>query len=356
MNHLALPAADADGLRASACRLAAAAERVESSGHAVSLAAARSVSGWSGAAALAMAARAREVDLAARSAADGLREVAAATVAYAERAEAAREQVASLNGRLAAARDAASDEQRRVDAMPPEQRVMFAGRDPMAAMRVLESSLRREHAETIERLRRDGTVLERAILATDPLRSLPEWLAGGLALGNGIVASRTLAVRGWSFGRWLSYARRASLTQNGSRAVDPLLVRAWQVRAAESLDAFRHGAVRPGAPLGGLRTVLGRVFLPSSVILGAVDAVTGAGHDGGRGVATRVLGAAGAVGAAGVLTLSNPVGLTVAGGAVLAYGAWSLGNLAWDNRKAVGSFLSRATGAVGSVVGKLAFW
>jgi hypothetical protein len=348
VNRFALPQADAAGLSGAARRLTAAADQVESSGSAVR-------SGWFGAAALLMAARAREIEIAATTSAGGLRDVIAATVAYAGRVEAVHEHVATLNRRYATALDDARDEQRRLDAMPAEQRALFAARDPVAAVRTLEASLQREHDELMQQLRRDGSVLER-VVGREPVRYLPDWVEGGLAVAHGLAGSTTLAMRGASLHRWLTYTRRATLASLGTRAIDPALTRSRTSLAAKNLDALRRGSVRPGAPLAGVRRVLGRVFLPATAVLGVLDAGTGGGYEGARGTAARLLGAAGAAGAVGVVALSNPVGLTIAGGAVLAYGAWSLGNLAWDNRRAVGSFFRRAAGGIGSVVGKLAFW
>lgn len=89
----------------------------------------------------------------------------------------------------------------------------------------------------------------------------------------------------------------------------------------------------------------GRAFLPLTVATGALDAVTGGGYDGARGWATRGFGLAGAAGA-GTLLLAGaslgPVGLAVAGGAVLAYGAWSAGNYVWDHREQIGEFLEKS--------------
>lgn len=46
-------------------------------------------------------------------------------------------------------------------------------------------------------------------------------------------------------------------------------------------------------------------------------------------------------GAAGVMIAAGPAGLAVAGTAVVAYGAWQLGNLVYDHREAIGEFATR---------------
>ncbi|MGH8777011.1 MAG: hypothetical protein ACRDWI_18305 [Jiangellaceae bacterium] len=343
MTRFELPRGDPAALGSAAHRLVAAADHVQSCGRSVSAAAAGSAAGWSGLAVLAMSARAHDVARVTDAHAIALRDAADATLAYARQVDLVRGEIATLNRRHSVAWDDAHDERRRIQAMPPDQRALFAGRDPLAELRATEQVLQRSYDDATERLRNAGRGLGRAI--ADPLAGLPGWVAHGLPVAQGLKASHTLATRGLLYGRWLAAGRRAG--------GDPL----WELRASQRLDAFRHGSpVRPGAPFGQFRQVAGRVFLPATIVGGVVDAGTGGGYDGGRGVATRALGAAGAAGAVGVLALTNPVGLTVAGGAVLAYGAWSLGNLAWDNRRAIGSFVRRSAGAIRSALGRLASW
>lgn len=125
--------------------------------------------------------------------------------------------------------------------------------------------------------------------------------------------------------------------------------------ADAALDRFRFG--KPDGGVVGKVTrspavgrALGKLFLPLTVVTGIVDLRTGGGYDGARGAATRGLGLVGAAGAGALLASSpligilslNPVGAAVAGAAVLGYAAWSLGNLVYDNREAIGSFLSSA--------------
>jgi uncharacterized protein YukE len=99
--------------------------------------------------------------------------------------------------------------------------------------------------------------------------------------------------------------------------------------------------------------LLGKAFLPLTVVTGAVDAITGGGYDGARGWATRGFGAAGAIGAGALLASSaglialGPVGLGIAGAAVLAYGAWSAGNFLWDHRQQIADFTGKAASWVG---------
>lgn len=132
-------------------------------------------------------------------------------------------------------------------------------------------------------------------------------------------------------------------------------------KAAAALRRFCFGGEGSGV-LARMRVpgaaVVGRAFLPVTIYSGVSDALTGGGYDGARAGATRVLGAAGAIGAgalvtshlfvaAGAASLLGPVGFAVAGAAVLAYGAWSLGNLVWDHREAIGDFLGSAWSGIG---------
>jgi hypothetical protein len=137
-------------------------------------------------------------------------------------------------------------------------------------------------------------------------------------------------------------------------------------KAAAALRRFCFGGEGSGV-LARMRVpgaaVVGRVFLPVTIYSGVSDALTGGGYDGARAGATRVLGAAGAIGAgalvtshlfvaAGAASLLGPVGFAVAGAAVLAYGAWSLGNLVWDHREAIGDFLGSAWSGIGDAAAR----
>jgi hypothetical protein len=120
--------------------------------------------------------------------------------------------------------------------------------------------------------------------------------------------------------------------------------------AARALQNFKTGFPLAGAHAerGALGTALrglqesrvarlaGDLFLPLTAFAGARDAFTGGGYDGAGGVATRVLGGAGALGGIALLAgVANPIGATVAGAAVLAYGAWSVGNTIYDHRQQI---------------------
>lgn len=85
-------------------------------------------------------------------------------------------------------------------------------------------------------------------------------------------------------------------------------------------------------------SLIGRIFLPLTVITGLIEVCTGGGYRGLRGLATRAWGFAGAAGA-GLLLVSYTHWLAlgalesaVCGTAVLLYGLWSLGNAVWDHR------------------------
>lgn len=113
--------------------------------------------------------------------------------------------------------------------------------------------------------------------------------------------------------------------------------------ADDGRTVFQLGQARNGF-LGGVRTAAGKAFLPLTVLSGGIDMVTGGGYDGARGWATRGFGAAGMLGGGAIMLglASNPVGWAIAGGAVLAYGAWSLGNYVYDHWDDISEFAGNA--------------
>lgn len=172
-----------------------------------------------------------------------------------------------------------------------------------------------------------------------------EVLAGlGVPLGVVVAAmalkkSKGLVGKAGTLTRFLRYATRS--------ASDPTRALLDQRLAVRALEKFKTGFPLAGAHAerGVLGTALrglqesrvarlaGRAALPLTVLSGGHDVITGGGYDGARGVATRAFGAAGALGGAALLLgVANPIGATVAGAAVLGYGAWSLGNMVYDHR------------------------
>lgn len=145
--------------------------------------------------------------------------------------------------------------------------------------------------------------------------------------------------------RWSKYTEEAgkamkSFTGGVGELADP--VKLWK---DFEFDGFvgeqilsRLGTVGKFLGVGG--KVIGKLALPLTIVSGIQDAFTGGGYSGWRGWTDRGMGILGAVGA-GVLIagefalIANPVGLGIAGAAVLAYGAWQLGNLIYDNRQAI---------------------
>jgi uncharacterized protein YukE len=189
--------------------------------------------------------------------------------------------------------------------------------------------------------------LQRAFASGDAIGALGAVGAGGIALAQVVKGLMKTATKGKAF---LDFLRASSAPITHYAAMVENFA-----KADAAMDVFKNG--KPAAEwmtklLGqkgvGLLRTAGKAFLPLTVLTGVVDTVTGGGYDGARGWATRGFGLAGAAGAGTLLAAGTgalalgPVGLAVAGGAVLAYGAWSLGNLAWDNREAIGDFLSSA--------------
>lgn len=194
--------------------------------------------------------------------------------------------------------------------------------------------------------------LRRVMENGDVLGALGAVGAGGVALAQTIQKLVGLSTRGSAF---LQFLRASSAPITHYQA----MLDSFRL-ADDALDRFRYGKADGGflrAIIGSRAARLaGRAFLPLTVLTGAADAITGGGYDGARGWATRGFGLAGATGAGALLAAGalglGPVGIAIAGGAVLAYGAWSLGNLAWDNREAIGEFVtSAATGVRDAAVG-----
>ena len=146
------------------------------------------------------------------------------------------------------------------------------------------------------------------LLGGDPVAAL------GTA-GGAVVAGRTVA-------------DGVSLVRGGRRLDDyRTLVRQGAPRAVldEARHAFAHGTSR-----NPVLKLAGRAAMPLTIVSGVTDLTTGGGYDGARGWATRGFGAAGAAGAALVMTAAPPL-VVVGGAAVLAYGAWSAGNYLVDH-------------------------
>lgn len=199
--------------------------------------------------------------------------------------------------------------------------------------------------------------------------------AGAVALGNALR-------RGWGlFGRTRSYAQFIAAT--GTQLRNLIQARAFVVGATADASAFARFALagRAGAQalqefqfgraggllsripgLGAISNVAGKAFLPLTVATGLYDTWTGGGYDGARGVATRVAGAAGAVGAGALIASSaglialGPVGLGIAGAAVIGYGVWSLGNYVYDHWGEISDFAGNAASWVGDRASDAANW
>ncbi|WP_024286243.1 hypothetical protein [Cellulomonas sp. KRMCY2] len=217
--------------------------------------------------------------------------------------------------------------------------------------------------------------LERLRGSDSALDDLAAAGAGGWALVNSLKKAWTLFGRSRAYvsfltataGQLRNWAGAAAFATGASAdatafARFTMLGRSGQAAVTE----FRFGAT------GGLLSRVpfvgtaakwgGRAFLPLTVVTGVADVVTGGGYDGSRGLTTRVAGAAGAVGAGALLASSaglialGPVGLGIAGAAVLAYGVWSLGNYVYDNWGAITDFTGRAAGWVGDRFSDAADW
>jgi len=198
--------------------------------------------------------------------------------------------------------------------------------------------------------------LQRLMDGQDALAALGSAGAGGVALAMVVKKSISTATKGNAYLQFLK-ASFAPITDYGTMVNN-------FAKSDEMLDLFSKGAKNGGIlrfVVGSkAATAVGKLFLPLTVVTGGIDAITGGGYEGGRGWATRGFGAAGALGAgaliasgAGLIAL-GPVGLGIAGAAVIAYGAWSVGNLVWDNREAIGDFFQSVGGHIAD--GATAAW
>jgi hypothetical protein len=191
--------------------------------------------------------------------------------------------------------------------------------------------------------------LERAWASKDLIGALGATAAGGLALAASLknafkIFGKSKALLSFFKASSAPITDYATFLRNMG-AADDAIAEFMKGKANGGFARFLVGAKQA--------KLLGKVFLPLTVVTGGLDAVTGGGYDGARGWATRGFGAAGAVGAGALLASSaglialGPVGLGIAGAAVLGYGAWSAGNYLWDHREQIAEFTSNAAGWVG---------
>jgi hypothetical protein len=183
--------------------------------------------------------------------------------------------------------------------------------------------------------------LDRAWASKDLIGALGATAAGGIALVSALKNSFKVFGKSKAL---LSFLKNASAPITDYQtflknmgAADDAIAEFMKGKANGGFARFLVGAKQA--------KLLGKVFLPLTVVTGAMDAITGGGYDGARGWATRGFGLAGAGGAATLLLAGSalgPVGLAVAGGAVLAYGAWSAGNYLWDHREQIAEFAGNA--------------
>jgi hypothetical protein len=125
---------------------------------------------------------------------------------------------------------------------------------------------------------------------------------------------------------WFLFQRRSPLT------VQQILK---MVSGAGEQEAYAAAA---DVPLAAVRTVGGKILGPLGIYTNFL-AMTHPEHEGWRGTGGQVAGGIGLGGSIGATALAFGAavpGLDVAVGvALLGAGAWELGNLAWDNRKAI---------------------
>jgi hypothetical protein len=293
----------------------------------------------------------------------GARHRGQATERYADEVEQAKAEVRRLNelwdeavrraqqqAAAAAAAQAAAERSARAAAERGRgrRRAGPAAGDPALRRRLggageTQAQLEQRYRRLNEELEQDGFSLERALSSRDPLTFLPGWMVGGVYAGQAAYKSVTSGMKAAKLARYSILLRQASQYFDvGNVRVARALKASAEFRA---LSEALYGKTSTTRFIGGARTAAGKAFLPLTVVSGAADVVTGGGYEGWRDPATRVAGAAGAAGAGALLISASPflftlgpVGVAVAGAAVLAYGAWSIGNFVYDNRKAIAAF------------------
>ena len=190
--------------------------------------------------------------------------------------------------------------------------------------------------------------IERALKSKDLLGSLGT-AGGAAALGYALIKGAGIFGRTGSYLQFLKASSApitdyAAFLKNMNAADDAMKAFIW----GKPNGGFMRFFVGSSAA-----RAFGKAFVPLTVATGAMDAFTGGGYDGARGWATRGFGAAGAVGGGALLASSaglialGPVGGAIAAGAVLGYGAWTLGNYVYDNWDSIEQFGSDAVNWTG---------
>lgn len=104
--------------------------------------------------------------------------------------------------------------------------------------------------------------------------------------------------------------------------------------------------------LGSVGTTIGRWMGPIGgvfSIVGGIHDMINPAHDGWRGVGDQIAGGLSVASGAGMIALAlgagaalGPVGIAAIVGAGVVAGVWTLGNMIWDNREAIGNAVSTA--------------
>lgn len=210
-------------------------------------------------------------------------------------------------------------------------------------------------------------MLERLRTSKDLVSALGSSTAGALALAKSLKKAWSLFGKTKAFGSFLTntfgqlknYPGALRFLAGSSAEADIAAFARFATLGKgvdAAMDTFKFGKVGgllskiPG--LAGVSRIAGKVFLPATVATGLIDTVTGGGYDGARGWATRGFGLAGAAGGGALLASSaglvalGPVGVGIAGAAVLGYGAWTLGNYVYDHWGDITDFAGKAGGYI----------
>lgn len=376
--HFAKPKADADGLTAAAGKMRTAAGGFSQASTGIRTTSAQALDApWGGPSTVGFVSASSNLQTLATHGGTDVNTAATATTSYARVVHDVCTGIDTLNRRYDTA---LTEAQTAATNAPPNSPT-----DPYAAFNALVPVLQKEYEGLMRRFTSAAKTYVGALASTsgtDPgtiikasmhperaaLTAVAKCMGPG-ALGLYYLASGGNGVRGigGKFGNyysWLTNGFKAKVTNflSKSKSLNWLFdlkdatVR-YSAASAESWSQFLKGTDELSKPAAKLLSVLrfpegavnalskakglmGKAFMPITAISGAVDMITGGGDTGAHGVATRVMGGLGFGGGA-VMTavmLGAPipgVGEVIAGGAVLAYGAYSLGNFVYKNREAI---------------------
>lgn len=329
-------------VRSGAERIAQAGKELTETGGALAGAAGSITGTWSGPAAVAFGGAAQRTEQACRRTGARLAEVADAGTRYAERLQAAQDELARLSQRELRL----GEEELLLRVKAAATAPVGVDQPELAEVAAARARVRAAAEEIVRRHELERAAFEAALTAPPPLGTLgevagmpaPDWtflttLNDKVGEAKSLVKKTKATVD--------AFRAQAAIAAIGRQAMPLTEAAAAELAGAEqklgAASKVFTGRPVPGAEtaglldrLGVLKTVGGRVNLGMTAWEGFGDLRNGdPEHPGFRDVATRVAGAAGGVGAVVLLaSAANPVGMAL----VTGYGAYKLGTWVYDHR------------------------